>query len=223
MSEFGLAGYWEERYAENDREFEWYLSYRDLQPLFDPLLSPEHRILVLGCGTSSLSAELYAAGYHRIVNVDLSESCVATMRERCRALPGMEWEVGDCTRLRYGEAEFDVVLDKGCMDALLCQLHGERDVHRMNLHVQRVLKPGGRFVVVSSGFPDTRFPLLWRKPLAWQVKYRMVHNTRAPTAERTEYHVYTMTKPVGACSSPCGTGNQAAHMEVDCIVSENDN
>jgi hypothetical protein len=36
----------------------------------------ETRILMLGCGNSTLGEEMYDAGYHGIVNIDVSHSGV---------------------------------------------------------------------------------------------------------------------------------------------------
>lgn len=55
------------------------------------------------------SAELYEAGYPRIVNVDISEVCIAQMRVRHRDLDRMEWHVKDCTRLDFPDSTFDLV------------------------------------------------------------------------------------------------------------------
>ena len=149
--------FWEEQYqSELSDPFDWFFSFHD-QPFewWQELLGPlDTRILMLGCGHSKLSEDLYAAGYHHIVSLDSSESVIEMMRGRA---PHMRWIVGDARDLRsclaelhgvapYGvdssdssssssccgggnvgnthDPEFDIVLDKGLLDALLVYRKG---------------------------------------------------------------------------------------------------
>lgn len=57
----------------------------------------------------SLSAQLYAAGFQNIVNVDISEVCIAKMQRQCQSMPRMKWMVADCTWLSLPSNSFDVV------------------------------------------------------------------------------------------------------------------
>jgi len=61
--------YWDERYR-REENYDWLLTYQALSPVLTPLLLPTQRILVLGAGNSSLSADLYEAGYENITNID---------------------------------------------------------------------------------------------------------------------------------------------------------
>lgn len=40
------------------------------------------KILNIGCGNSTITEELYDLGYHDITNIDISETCIASMIER---------------------------------------------------------------------------------------------------------------------------------------------
>ncbi|OEL16843.1 hypothetical protein BAE44_0022138, partial [Dichanthelium oligosanthes] len=117
--------------------FEWYAEWPNLRaPLLSLLgdrgaaadagaaVAPE--ILVPACGSSALSERLYDAGFRRITNVDFSRVVVADMlRRHARARPEMRWRVMDVTDMQnheldvVGDASFDVVLDKGGLDALM--------------------------------------------------------------------------------------------------------
>ena len=79
MSQFGDPGYWESRYekAGTFSSYDWLSSYGSLRSAIDPyLVSSEVKILILGCGNAKFSEDLYDAGYHNIVNVDLSATCI---------------------------------------------------------------------------------------------------------------------------------------------------
>lgn len=47
-----------------------------------PHLQPFSKILVLGCGNSSLTADLFSAGFQRITSVDLSPAVIERMQKR---------------------------------------------------------------------------------------------------------------------------------------------
>ncbi|OCF41710.1 hypothetical protein I317_04516 [Kwoniella heveanensis CBS 569] len=77
------------------------------------------RMLMLGCGNSALGEVLYDAGWTNIVNLDYSKIVIDQMKERHTSRPLMEWHEMDVLDLKYGEEEFDLVVDKGTMDAML--------------------------------------------------------------------------------------------------------
>ena len=66
--------------------------------------------------------------------------------------------------------QFDIVLDKGTTDALICGPNYRVDVAVMLNEVQRVLKPGGVYIVITFGKPDHRL-LFFKYPfLSWTIK-----------------------------------------------------
>ena len=71
---------------------------------------------MVGCGNSQLSHQMWEAGYKDIVNIDISPKVIEQMAEK---FPMMVWEVMDATKMSYKDAEFDVVMDKGTLDALV--------------------------------------------------------------------------------------------------------
>ncbi|OMJ20556.1 Endothelin-converting enzyme 2 [Smittium culicis] len=67
-----------------------------------------------------LSEDMYSDGYTDIVNIDFSEVVIEQMKERCSHTT-MKWEVMDVLDLKYNSNEFDAIIDKGTMDALMCE------------------------------------------------------------------------------------------------------
>jgi len=78
------------------------------------LAGKESRILMVGCGNSKLSEDMYLDGYHNIVNIDISVSCIEMMRQRCEEQQmHMRWVAGDATNMvEFTDASFDLVVDK---------------------------------------------------------------------------------------------------------------
>lgn len=85
--------------------FEWYANWRSIEAPLLSLLSgsggTDLRILVPGCGSSSVSEKLYDAGYRQITNIDFSKVVVSDMlRRNVRSRPEMRWRVMDMTEMQ---------------------------------------------------------------------------------------------------------------------------
>eukprot|EP01006_Ploeotia_vitrea_P047252 TRINITY_DN67106_c1_g4_i1.p1 TRINITY_DN67106_c1_g4~~TRINITY_DN67106_c1_g4_i1.p1 ORF type:complete len:290 (-),score=44.10 TRINITY_DN67106_c1_g4_i1:102-971(-) len=85
-----------------------------------------------------------------VINIDLCSSVLPGMEQQ---FPHTEWLAMDATNLLFADATFDVVLDKGTLDAMLCSYSGLEEatkmVQKMQREVKRVLKGGGYWIVVS--------------------------------------------------------------------------
>lgn len=78
-------------------------------------------ILVVGCGNSKLSEQMYDDGYRTIVNIDISQTVIDQMKETYdKKGKKMEWVAMDATNMQFDSEVFDVVLDKGTLDAVIC-------------------------------------------------------------------------------------------------------
>ena len=127
-SDYKTVEYWEARYVSSNSSshHDWFRSYRDSHQLREALergigpVSSSPRILVVGCGNSLLSQDLYEAGYSHIESVDFSPQCISLMREQNKARPTMRWSCMDVRHMdQLSASSFDVVVDKGTMDALM--------------------------------------------------------------------------------------------------------
>lgn len=72
-----------------------------------------------GCGNSSMSGDMYSAGYHTITNIDYSSVCIRTMSARYSHCPGMTWHQMDVRQLSFPDSSFDVILEKATLDAIM--------------------------------------------------------------------------------------------------------
>ncbi|KAL7418997.1 hypothetical protein Q5752_006681 [Cryptotrichosporon argae] len=171
---YGTQEYWEKRYTTEPEgtSFDWFLSPEYLLSFF-AAVDKSARILMLGCGNSRLGEVMYDAGWTNIVNLDYSPAVIAQMRARHAGRPHMEWRVMDVLALEYGE-EFDVVVDKGTMDAMLTTKGDPwnppaADIATCTREVDeavRVLRkrPGSLFVYFTFGQPHFRKRYLANRP-----------------------------------------------------------
>lgn len=59
---------------------------------------------------------MHEAGYKNILSIDISPSVIEQMKQQ---FPDLAWEVMDATKMSYKDGEFDVIIDKGTLDALI--------------------------------------------------------------------------------------------------------
>jgi len=196
MPEYGKAEYWDERYKANDTTFDWFVAFEPLKDIFASLIKPEHKVLVIGCGNSRVSPQLYDSGIFNITNIDISEVVIGQMRSRYREMDRMEWLKMDATKLDFPENHFDVVIDKGTVDSLLCGSNSFHNVYLMNKQISRVLKRGGKYIIVTYGQPDTRIDHYRRKRLHLDVEHRTIDKPVFTTdvSPVSSYHVYVASK-----------------------------
>jgi len=137
--------------------FDWLFSLSaspELGALLNPLsygVPATGPVLVVGCGDSTLSEELHAAGVARVCSVDVEPRCVAHMRERTQGKDGLEWEVLDLCQqgaLAHRRGLFACAVDKGTLDAIVCA--GDMAACRAAWNVVEALEPqGGLFIVAT--------------------------------------------------------------------------
>ncbi len=163
MPQYGDPEYWDERYKKTPEPYDWLQDFDSLRQILETLIDRKNKILHIGCGNSLLSEEMYDNGFKHIENIDISQVCIDQMTERNQERPEMTWKTMDVKQLQYQDETFDVVLDKskvgyksGTMDALLCGDDATLNVAIMMKEVQRVLKTGGIYLMISYGNPEFR-------------------------------------------------------------------
>ncbi len=119
-------------------------SLRDVRP---------RRILDVATGTADFAIAALRLKPEEVVGVDIAENMLAIGREKIRRIGA-----GDVVRLKTGEAEH-LEFEDGTFDAAMVAF-GARNfehLHRGLGEMQRVLRPGGRIVVLEFSQP-TAFP-----------------------------------------------------------------
>jgi ubiquinone/menaquinone biosynthesis C-methylase UbiE len=146
--DFSTKEYWEKKYAEKDTTFEWLENYEELRDYIREHISRESQILIPGCGNSTLGVEMHKDGYDNIEQFDFSDVVVEQMSRR---YPELIWKVMDMKNMTYEDGTFDVVLDKGALDAFTCGGDVDANIRRACEEYTRVLKPGCMAYIVSFG------------------------------------------------------------------------
>ncbi|KAJ3732090.1 S-adenosyl-L-methionine-dependent methyltransferase [Lentinula guzmanii] len=167
--EYGTKQYWNQRYAQeaNGASFDWFKSYSEIADILRNLIPDKHsKILMLGCGNSKLSQDMYDDGYSNIVNTDYSTIVIEKMKERHEELrPEMEWHEMDVRDLKFDDNSFDVAIDKGTMDAMMTvkgdiwnppQQVVDDCTKEVNEVIRTLRKGTGVFIYLTFGQPHFR-------------------------------------------------------------------
>jgi ubiquinone/menaquinone biosynthesis C-methylase UbiE len=144
-----VAAHWDRRAAHFDEDFGHSIRTPGERLAWDRILGlvlPERGVLEAldaGCGTGFLSFELAARG-HRVTGVDFAPAMIAEARRKAteRSAP-VRFEEADAEQLPFAPASFDLVISRHVLWTLP---HPEAAIDEW----KRVLRPGGRLVVVDS-------------------------------------------------------------------------
>ncbi|XP_053676272.1 eEF1A lysine and N-terminal methyltransferase homolog [Anopheles nili] len=152
-ADFGSTDYWNSFFRKRGKQaFEWYGEYPELCGQLHKYIKPKDEILVVGCGNSKLSVDLYDVGFKKISNIDISPVVIKQMQDANRAQrPEMTWCQMDATAMTFPSESFSVVLDKGTLDALFTDESPAvlGTVRKYFDEIGRVLRSGGRYVCIS--------------------------------------------------------------------------
>ncbi|UWS32650.1 class I SAM-dependent methyltransferase [Erwinia pyrifoliae] len=117
--------------------------------------TPEARVLDIGCGAGH--ASFVAAQYVKeIVAYDLSERMLATVDETAaaRGYRHLTTQQGYAENLPFGDAEFDIVISR-------YSAHHWHDVGSALREVRRVLKAGGKMILIDVSAPGNPVLNIW--------------------------------------------------------------
>ena len=183
---YGELEYWEKRYASigSNEVFDWYLPYATKDSsgcvvvglgLRSELLAavgvPDNRkVLVVGCGLSLLGEGLASDGFADVTCVDFSLAAIEHMRARSGEPPRPSYQVADCSKLTevFQLSSFDVVVDKGMLDATMCGKDSEVQYDKLMKvtdEIYSVLRPKGLFIhITTTARVDGQKSALFRNP-----------------------------------------------------------
>ncbi|KAH6916050.1 S-adenosyl-L-methionine-dependent methyltransferase [Coprinopsis sp. MPI-PUGE-AT-0042] len=195
--EYGTKAYWNQRYAQEEEEgnFDWFRTYKDLADIIHELVpNKSSRVLMLGCGNSTLGEDMYDDGYKSIVNTDYSDILIdQTKKRHGKARPEMEWHEMDVRDLKFEDESFDVAIDKGTMDAMMTQKGDVWDPPQQVIddctsevrETLRVLRRGGTFIYLTFGQPHFRKRYLMHEGTTLEIR---------ALGEAFHYYLYIVRK-----------------------------
>ncbi|KAM6305409.1 eEF1A lysine and N-terminal methyltransferase isoform 2-T2 [Aegotheles albertisi] len=199
-AEFGSAPYWDRFFRQRgQRPFEWYGAFPELCPLLRKYLRPRDKVLVVGCGNSELSEQMYDVGMcEDIVNIDISDAVIRQMQERSRSKrPKMSYLHMDMLQMDFPDSHFQVVLDKGTLDAVLTDEEEATlaKVDKMFAEISRVLQVGGRYLCVSLAQAHVlKKAVEYFSQEGWVVRVHQVTSSGDEQQFVLPVFVYVMTK-----------------------------
>jgi len=179
MPNYSDLKYWEDRYSTFESTFEWLEDFDSLKQILEIChLNSASNILMLGCGNSELSEKIYdEMNIKNISNIDISSNVIKIMKERNRTRPEISWDVMNAKDLKYPTGIFDVVIDKGTFDSIMCGDNSSVSIGILTKEVQRVLKCGGLYLLISHGNPAIRMLHLNREHLSFNVECHFLRKT----------------------------------------------
>jgi ubiquinone/menaquinone biosynthesis C-methylase UbiE len=146
-----VAAHWDRRAAGFDDDFGHSIRTPGERAAWDRILDlvlPAGAVadaLDVGCGTGFLGFELTARG-HRVTGVDFAPAMIAAAREKAQARGvAIRFEEGDAENLRFATRSFDLVISRHLLWTLA---HPEAAIDEWI----RVLRPGGRLIIVDGQF-----------------------------------------------------------------------
>ena len=108
-------------------------------------------VLDVACGTGALAEAFRSAGARRVVGLDYTPAMLDVARQRARSseFNDVEYIEGDAMALPFEDASFDVV-------SIAFGIRNVGDPDRAIGEFARVLRPGGRLVVLEFAQPRNR-------------------------------------------------------------------
>lgn len=80
----------------------------------------------------------------------------------------------DVTELKFADAQFNVIMDKGTLDSLLCGDNSTANAAKYCQEASRVLQADGVFFIVSYGTPENRMSYLEQEEYGWSVNVHTI-------------------------------------------------
>jgi 2-polyprenyl-3-methyl-5-hydroxy-6-metoxy-1,4-benzoquinol methylase len=170
-----------------------------LEQNFDPKSLAGQRVLEIGCGAGSVATSLAVAGA-KVTAIDLTEQAIKLTKMHAASM-GAELEAiqMDAESMTFADQSFDFVFSWGV-------LHHSHDTERAFREVARVLKPGGKGLIMVYNKNSLRYYL---KGLIWLLaKGKLFAGDTFETVQRhyTDgfYHRHFTPKELNDCLRRAG-------------------
>ena len=117
---------------------------RKVRALLEDILADENAVVLdVACGTGDLSIELKTNANARVIGSDFCHPMLAVAREKTERIP---WIEGDALSMPFGDESFNAV-------TIAFGLRNLANFRDGLVELRRILKPGGRLVVLEFSSP----------------------------------------------------------------------
>ena len=106
--------YWNNRF-QNEKQYDWFKDFSEFKHLCVKHLHAGDSVLILGCGNSTLTQDLYNSGFQNLTSIDLSDVVIDQMHKKAAAASQHEikWQVSIC-RLHKAALQYSPQLSIAC-------------------------------------------------------------------------------------------------------------
>ena len=177
---FSTRAYWDERYMKElmkKPKFEWYFSYGSFKKqtqLEEIFRNKQNKtVLDLGCGSSNFAFDLVKDDWKKVIAIDFSSIVIEEMMKKAASFDKERLECSkndlsfetllfifffipktviamDATNMCFHDECFDVVIDKGTLDAICFCNNKSQVVGKLFGEINRVLRNEGVYICISS-------------------------------------------------------------------------
>jgi hypothetical protein len=148
---YASSEYWEERY-QSGQNLVWYYDFECLEPLIETCISEIGSVLEIGCGDSPLVASLERRSLD-LVGIDFSKTIIdgLTKQQKGRKDAKVRYLYMDARQMSFSNEQFGFVVDKGTIDAMLCDSEkGFENVRCILTESLRVMQKNSKLMVISN-------------------------------------------------------------------------
>ncbi|KAH9536565.1 hypothetical protein CY35_16G005900 [Sphagnum magellanicum] len=191
---YGDETYWDSRYSNETREsFDWYQNYMEMSKLINLYLPKADKVLMVGCGNAAISEDMVKDGYQNIMNIDISAVVVEAMTAKYKDIPQLKYQKMDVRSMKaFKDGEFDSVLDKVLtFEKWQCGNNAVEHAAATIQEVRRVLKLGGKYMLITYGDPRVRIPHLKTENFLWEIAIHVIPRSGSHRAKESTLRVIT--------------------------------
>ncbi|XP_077867422.1 citrate synthase-lysine N-methyltransferase CSKMT, mitochondrial-like isoform X2 [Saccoglossus kowalevskii] len=197
------------RQEKGEKSFDWFVKYDDIKESLEQYMPNDcavqpFQLLDIGCGTSDFSSKLFSdiKASKLLYCIDFSQNAIShlvslNMDSTTSLDHQIQFIIADATSLPFTSSTFDLVIDKGTLDAVLRNDNGADMAVSAISEAIRVLKTNGHFLQISDEQPDTRFELLQQIAMKYNCQLS-VNFKQIDTSFGMEYFIYTINKTVSS-------------------------
>lgn len=192
---YGDPQYWASRYSKSSTPFEWLQSYEGVAELIEEeLMNKAGKLVVAGTGTSSLAKDINKLGeYTDVVGIDTCRGLIDSLNGASGGLPaGLSYQQGRVQDMEelFGAGAVEYIVDKACLDAVLCADGSTREAYMYMKAIKGVLKPGGKALIISYN-PPAQIEEHFREEFGFSVTNgKLIRPTVAGVAHKPDQDPY---------------------------------